>query len=73
MRIRQLVFVARERDELAQQICDLFELKETFNDPGIIHFGLEGVTKMINIGRKDDQIYTLRRRSCHRYKFETKN
>ena len=43
MRIRQLVFVAKERDELAQQICNLFELKETFNDPGIIHFGLENV------------------------------
>ena len=48
MRIRQLVFVARERDELAQQICDLFELKETFNDPGIIHFGLENVLIPLN-------------------------
>ena len=48
MRIRQLVFVAKERDELAQQICDLFELKETFNDPGIIHFGLENVLIPLN-------------------------
>ena len=48
MRIRQLVFVAKERDELAQQICDVFELKETFNDPGIIHFGLENVLIPLN-------------------------
>ena len=48
MRIRQLVFVAKERDELAQQICNLFELKETFNDPGIIHFGLENVLIPLN-------------------------
>ena len=48
MRIRQLVFVAKERDELAQKICDLFELKETFNDPGIIHFGLENVLIPLN-------------------------
>jgi len=43
MRLRQLVFVSNERDELAKKICDLFNLKETYNDAGLINFGLENV------------------------------
>jgi hypothetical protein len=43
MRIRQLVFVAKERDELSRQICTLFDLNETYNDAGLISFGLENV------------------------------
>ena len=43
MRLRQLVFVSNERDELGRKICDLFDLKETYNDAGLINFGLENV------------------------------
>ena len=41
MRIRQLVFVSKERDSLVKDLCDLFQLEVAFYDPGIIHFGLE--------------------------------
>ena len=43
MRLRQLVFVSRERDRLARQICTLLDLKETYHDAGLINFGLENV------------------------------
>ena len=43
MRLRQLVFVSKERDELSRKICNIFDLKETFHDPGLINFGLENV------------------------------
>ena len=43
MRLRQLVFVSNERDKLGRKICDLFNLKETYNDAGLINFGLENV------------------------------
>ena len=43
MRLRQLVFVSNERDELGRKICDLLDLKETYNDAGLINFGLENV------------------------------
>ena len=41
MRIRQLVFVSKERDSIVKDLCDLFQLEVAFYDPGIIHFGLE--------------------------------
>ena len=43
MRIRQLVIAAKERNQLASQICEVFDLEIAFYDPGIIHFGLENV------------------------------
>ena len=43
LRIRQLVMAAKERDQLASQICEVFDLEIAFYDPGIIHFGLENV------------------------------
>ena len=43
MRLRQLVFVSNERDELADKICNLFDLKQTYHDAGLINFGLENV------------------------------
>ena len=48
MRLRQLVFVSKERDRLAKEICDVFDLKEAYNDPGIISFGLENVLIPLN-------------------------
>ena len=48
MRLRQLVFVSKERDRLAKEICDVFELKEAYNDPGLINFGLENVLIPLN-------------------------
>lgn len=41
MDIRQLVIVAQERDKVVQDLCDLFQIKVAYYDPGIIHFGLE--------------------------------
>ncbi|MDC3150317.1 hypothetical protein OA959_00235 [SAR86 cluster bacterium] len=43
MRLRQLVFVSRERDRLAREICTLLDLKESYHDAGLINFGLENV------------------------------
>ena len=43
MRLRQLVFVSRERDRLASEICTLLDLKESYYDAGLINFGLENV------------------------------
>jgi hypothetical protein len=34
MRLRQLVIVADERDSVANQICDVFDLKVAFHDDG---------------------------------------
>ncbi len=48
MRLRQLVLVTKEIDSLAEQICELFELKISFRDPELIHFGLEN--RMIPVG-----------------------
>ena len=48
MRLRQLVFVSKERDRLAKEICDVFDLKEAYNDPGLISFGLENVLIPLN-------------------------
>lgn len=48
MRLRQLVFVSKERDELSRKICNIFDLKETFHDPGLINFGLENVLIPLN-------------------------
>ena len=48
MRLRQLVLVTKEIDSLADQICELFELKISFRDPELIHFGLEN--RMIPVG-----------------------
>jgi hypothetical protein len=48
VRLRQLVLVTKEIDSLADQICELFELKISFCDPELIHFGLEN--RMIPVG-----------------------
>ncbi len=48
MRLRQLVLVTDEIESLADQICDLFELKVSFCDPDLINFGLEN--RMIPVG-----------------------
>ncbi len=48
MRLRQLVLVTQEIDILAEQICELFELKISFCDPELAHFGLEN--RMIPVG-----------------------
>lgn len=48
MRLRQLVLVTKKIDQLTEKICDLFELKITFSDPELIHFGLEN--RMIPVG-----------------------
>ena len=48
MRLRQLVLVTKEIDSLTEKICDLFELRTTFNDPELIHFGLEN--RIIPVG-----------------------
>ena len=41
MDIRQLVIVAQDRDEVVEKLCNIFEIKVAYYDPGIIHFGLE--------------------------------
>ena len=41
MRLRQLVIVAKERDQVVRDLCKFFEIEVAFYDPGIIHFGLE--------------------------------
>ena len=41
MDIRQLVLVCKNRDQVVKNLCDLFDIKVAFNDPGIIFFGLE--------------------------------
>ena len=48
MRLRQLVIVAKERDSVANQICDVFDLKVAFHDDGLIHFGL--INSLIPLG-----------------------
>ena len=41
LRIRQLVVEAKERNQLASQICEVFDLEIAFYDPRIIHFGIK--------------------------------
>ncbi|GIT21530.1 MAG: hypothetical protein CM1200mP40_12120 [Gammaproteobacteria bacterium] len=41
LRIRQLVLEAKERNQLASQICEVFDLEIAFFDPRIIHFGIK--------------------------------
>ena len=41
MRIRQLVLVSENRDDVVEDLCNLFKIEVAFYDPGIIHFGLE--------------------------------
>ena len=41
LRIRQLVLEAKERNQLASQICEVFDLEIAFYDPRIIHFGIK--------------------------------
>ena len=41
MRIRQLVLVAKDRDKVVNDLCNLFKIEVAFYDPGVIHFGLE--------------------------------
>tara|TARA_B100000029_G_scaffold446868_1_gene468272 strand:+ start:370 stop:1107 length:738 start_codon:yes stop_codon:yes gene_type:complete len=41
MDLRQLVMVSRLRDPVVDSLCKLFDIKVSFNDPGVAHFGLE--------------------------------
>ena len=41
MDLRQLVMVSRLRDPIVDSLCNLFDIKVSFNDPGVGHFGLE--------------------------------
>jgi len=41
MDIRQLVLVCEDLDQVTKNLCDLFDIKIAYNDPGIIFFGLE--------------------------------
>ena len=41
MDLRQLVMVASLRDPIVDSLCNLFDIKVSFNDPGVAHFGLE--------------------------------
>ncbi len=41
MDLRQLVMVSRLRDPIVDSLCELFDIKVSFNDPGVAHFGLE--------------------------------
>jgi len=49
MDIRQLVLVSKERDPAVNDLCNLFDLEVAFNDPEIIHFGLENA--LLPVGR----------------------
>tara|TARA_B100001996_G_C18464132_1_gene517302 strand:- start:4 stop:741 length:738 start_codon:yes stop_codon:yes gene_type:complete len=41
MDLRQLVMVSSLRDPVVDCLCKLFDIKVSFNDPGVGHFGLE--------------------------------
>ncbi len=41
MDLRQLVMVSGLRDPIVDSLCNLFDIKVSFNDPGVAHFGLE--------------------------------
>ena len=41
MDIRQLVLVCEKKDETINNLCNLFDIKVAYHDPGIIFFGLE--------------------------------
>jgi hypothetical protein len=41
MDLRQLVMVSNLRDPIVDSLCNLFDIKVSFNDPGVAHFGLE--------------------------------
>ena len=41
MDLRQLVMVSGLRDPIVNSLCNLFDIKVSFNDPGVAHFGLE--------------------------------
>ena len=41
MDLRQLVMVSSLRDPIVNDLRDLFDIKVSFNDPGVAHFGLE--------------------------------
>tara|TARA_Y100001970_G_scaffold290662_1_gene425229 strand:+ start:979 stop:1716 length:738 start_codon:yes stop_codon:yes gene_type:complete len=41
MDLRQLVIVSSLRDPIVDSLCKLFDIKVSFNDPGVAHFGLE--------------------------------
>ena len=41
MDLRQLVMVSNLRDPIVNNLRDLFDIKVSFNDPGVAHFGLE--------------------------------
>ena len=41
MDLRQLVMVSSLRDPIVDSLCNLFDIKVSFNDPGVRHFGLE--------------------------------
>ena len=41
MDLRQLVMVSSQRDPIVDSLCNLFDIRVSFNDPGVAHFGLE--------------------------------
>lgn len=41
MDLRQLVMVSGLRDPIVESLCNLFDIKVSYNDPGVAHFGLE--------------------------------
>jgi len=41
MDLRQLVMVSSLRDPIVDSLCTLFDVRVSFNDPGVAHFGLE--------------------------------
>src|SRR6185437_8089099 len=43
MRLRQIAFIARELDPIAEQLNKVFGLNVGFRDPGVEYFGLRNV------------------------------
>ena len=43
MRLRQIAFIARELDPIAEQLDAVFDLKVGFRDPGVEYFGLRNI------------------------------
>lgn len=43
MRLRQIAFIARALDPIAEQLGKVFDLKVGFRDPGVAYFGLNNV------------------------------
>ena len=48
MRLRQIAFVARERDPVVNDLCEVLGLEVCFNDPGVGAFGLHNALMPVN-------------------------